>query len=44
MTWSPRNRTDDGSDDGDDKADGDAADDDVSIGELSKKPIESHSC
>lgn len=33
MTWSPRNRTDDGSDDGDDKADGDAADDDVSIGE-----------
>lgn len=34
MTWSPRNRTDDGSEDGDEKADEEAReDDDISIGE-----------
>lgn len=33
MTWSPRNRAEDGSDDGDDKVDDDDADD-VSIGKI----------
>lgn len=34
MTWSPRNRTDDGSEDGDEKVDEEAReDDDISIGE-----------
>lgn len=32
MTWSPRNRTDDGSDDGDEKVDEETGEDDVSIG------------